>query len=58
MGGHFKTGSENFPLAVSYNGNGRIARPSRRVIGLTGSTWLGEVLGSDALTLYATTEHR
>lgn len=47
-------------LAVSYNGKGGLSKVRQKVpggvIGLTGLTWLAEFLGSDALTLYATTE--
>jgi len=43
-----------------YNASGGLSKVKQRVpggvIGLTGLTWLAEFLGSDALTLYATTE--
>lgn len=47
-------------LAVSYSPKGGLTKARQKVpggvIGLTGLTWLAEILGSDALTLYATTE--
>ena len=47
-------------LKVSYNSKGGLAKVRQKVpggvVGLTGLTWLLEFLGSDALTLYATTE--
>jgi len=43
-----------------YNSKGGLTKAKQKVngglIGLTGLTWLAEVLGSDALTLYATAE--
>jgi hypothetical protein len=43
-----------------YNSEGGLTKVKQKVpggvIGLTGLTWLAEFLGSDALTLYATTE--
>jgi hypothetical protein len=43
-----------------YNAEGGLTKAKQKVpggvIGLTGLTWLAEFLGSDALTLYATTE--
>lgn len=43
-----------------YNAEGGLTKVKQKVpggvIGLTGLTWLAEFLGSDALTLYATTE--
>jgi hypothetical protein len=47
-------------LAVKYSPKGGLTKARQKVpggiIGLTGLTWLVEFLGSDALTLYATTE--
>lgn len=47
-------------LKVSYNSKGGLTKVRQKVpggvVGLTGLTWLLELLGSDALTLYATTE--
>jgi len=43
-----------------YNSKGGLSKAKQKVnggvIGLTGLTWLAEILGSDALTLYATAE--
>lgn len=47
-------------LTVKYSPKGGLTKVRQKVpggvIGLTGLTWLTEFLGSDALTLYATTE--
>lgn len=48
------------PSQVFFNSEGGLSKAKQKVpggiIGLTGLTWLAEFLGSDALTLYATTE--
>jgi len=54
------SGGWDASLNVSYNSKGGLSKARQKVpggvIGLTGLTWLAELLGSDALTLYATTE--
>jgi hypothetical protein len=57
------TGGVSNPLAPSplfFNSEGGLSKAKQKVpggvIGLTGLTWLAEFLGSEALTLYATTE--
>lgn len=54
------SGGWNSALQVSYNSKGGLSKARQKVpggvIGLTGLTWLAELLGSNALTLYATTE--
>lgn len=49
-----------FNTTVRYSPQGGLSKARQKVpggvIGLTGLTWLTEFLGSDALTLYATTE--
>jgi hypothetical protein len=54
-------GVENiFGSPVFFNSEGGLAKVKQKVpggiVGLTGLTWLAEVLGVEALTLYATTE--
>ena len=48
------------PSVLFFNSEGGLTKVKQKVpggiIGLTGLTWLAEFLGSDALTLYATTE--
>jgi hypothetical protein len=54
------SGGWDSSLKVTYNSKGGLSKVKQKVpggvIGLTGLTWLAEFLGSDALTLYATTE--
>ncbi len=56
LGGGAEADFEGF----SYNSKGGLSKTKQKVpggvIGLTGLTWLLEFFGSDALTLYATTE--
>lgn len=69
--GHFQMGSKNVPITNPINlvggvkedltgFRGSLTKVKQKVpggvIGLTGLTWLLEVLGSEALTLYAVTE--
>jgi hypothetical protein len=48
------------PVPLLFNSEGGLTKVKQKVpggiIGLTGLTWLAEFLGSEALTLYATTE--
>lgn len=54
------SGGFDFYGKVSFSPSGGLTKVKQKVpggvIGLTGLTWLTEFLGSDALTLYATTE--
>ncbi len=54
------SGGVNFAGEFFYNSKGGLSKAKQKVpggiIGLTGLTWLAEFLGSDALTLYGTTE--
>jgi len=54
------SGGFDFLGKVSFSPSGGLTKVKQKVpggvIGLTGLTWLTEFLGSDALTLYATTE--
>jgi hypothetical protein len=53
-------GGVNFAGEFFSNSKGGLSKAKQKVpggiIGLTGLTWLAEILGSEALTLYATTE--
>jgi hypothetical protein len=54
------SGGYDFNGTVSFNSKGGLTKAKQKVpggvIGLTGLTWLAELLGINALTLYATTE--
>lgn len=53
-------GTNEFGEEFSYNSKGGLSKAAQKVpggvVGLTGLTWLLEFFGSEALTLYATTE--